>query len=109
MSRPVIVLDEAEAELREAEAWYEAQRHGLGSEFLVAIGEAMDRLTSWPQLAPLIAAEDALLPTARSIFVNRFPYSIVFIETDETRWIIAFAHQRKRPGYWGRRRSASSE
>lgn len=108
MSRPVIVLDEAEAELREAEAWYEAQRHGLGSEFLAAIGEAMDRLDSWPQLAPLITS-DASLPTARTVFVNRFPYSIVFIETDESRWVIAFAHQRKRPGYWRGRRSAGGE
>ena len=33
MSQRVIVLDEAEDELFEAQKWYETQRSGLGEEF----------------------------------------------------------------------------
>jgi hypothetical protein len=44
MSQRLIVLDEAEEELIEAEKWYERQRAGLGQEFRTAIDEAMERL-----------------------------------------------------------------
>ncbi len=79
MSHPLIVLDEAEEELIEAEKWYERQRPGLGREFRTAIDETMERLLK----APLAASPMVNVPAfigARRIFVKRFPYSIVFIE-----------------------------
>jgi len=48
MSPQIIVLDEAEEELAEAESWYEEQRPGLGSEFLHAVNEAVLRLLEEP-------------------------------------------------------------
>lgn len=39
MSQLLIVLDEAEDELIEAEKWYERQRPGLGRKFRTAIDE----------------------------------------------------------------------
>ncbi len=42
MSRRLIVLDEAEEELIEAEKWYERQRPGLGREFRTAIDDGME-------------------------------------------------------------------
>ena len=44
----LIFLDDAEDELTEAEAWYESQRNGLGSEFVSAISEAIDRILAHP-------------------------------------------------------------
>ena len=44
MSQRVIVLDEAEDELIQAQEWYETQRSGLGREFRSAIDEAIERL-----------------------------------------------------------------
>lgn len=82
MSQRLIVLDEAEEELIEAEKWYERQRAGLGQEFRIAIDEGMDRLLT----APLAASPIVNIPGfvgARRIFVKRFPYSIVFIEHGE--------------------------
>jgi len=40
MSQRVIVLNEAEDELIEAQMWYDRQRSGLGKEFRSAIDEA---------------------------------------------------------------------
>ena len=98
----IIVLDEAEDELIEAQKWYETQRSGLGQEFRNAIDEAMERLLN----APLAASPIVNVPTsigARRILVKRFPYSIVFIHHDEDLWVIAFAHHRRRPSYWRER------
>lgn len=60
MSQRVIVLDEAEDELIEAQKWYEIQRSGLGQEFRSAIDEAMGRLLE----APLAASPIVNLPSA---------------------------------------------
>ena len=102
MSQRLIVLDEAEEELIEAEKWYERQRAGLGQEFRTAIDEGMERLLK----APLAASPIVNIPAfigARRIFVKRFPYSIVFIEHGEDLWVVAFAHHHRRPGYWRER------
>ena len=102
MSQLLIVLDEAEDELIEAEKWYERQRSGLGREFRTAIDEGMERLLK----APLAASPIVNLPPslgARRVLVKRFPYSIVFIEHGEDLWVVAFAHHRRRPGYWRER------
>ena len=62
MSQRLIVLDEAEDELIEAEKWYERQRLGLGREFRTAIDEGMERLLKAP------------LPPLQS---STFPHSLV--------------------------------
>ena len=102
MSRRLIVLDEAEDELIEAEKWYERQRSGLGREFRAAIDDGIERLLK----APLAASPIVNLPPsigARRVLVKRFPYSIVFIEHGEDLWVVAFAHHRRKPGYWRER------
>jgi len=102
MSRAIIVLDEAEQELVEAERWYEAQRAGLGGEFRHAVEEAMVRLLEAPYSAPRLFSVPKAIG-ARQVFVKRFPYSIIFMEEGDALWILAFAHQRRRPGYWYKR------
>lgn len=99
MSQQIIVLGEAEDELIAAERWYEDRRLGLGREFRLAIDETMERLSAAPLTAsPLLSAPIAL--GARQVIVKRFPYSIIFIEHETELWIVAFAHQSRRPGYW---------
>ena len=39
----------------------------------------------------------------RRIFVDRFPYSIVFVQRDDEIEVLAFAHRKRRPGYWRNR------
>ena len=102
MSGRVTVLEEAEDELIEAQKWYERQRQGLGKEFREAIDEAMQRLVKTPLAAsPVLNIPSSI--SARRVIVKRFPYSIVFIEHEDELWVIAFAHQHRRPGYWRKR------
>lgn len=102
MSARIIVLDDAEAELLEATLWYEAKRPGLGREFRDVVAEAMDRLAEAPSVAlPVRSVSPGL--GARCVFVKRFPYSVVFFVQGEELWVVAFAHQHRRPGYWRNR------
>jgi hypothetical protein len=70
MSQLLIVLDEAEDELIEAEKWYERQR--LGREFRTAIDESMERLLKTPLAAsPIVNLRSSI--GARRVLVKRFP------------------------------------
>ena len=39
--------------------------------------------------------------------MRRFPFWIIFRETSEAIVVVAFAHKKKRPGYWSRRLRAA--
>jgi len=43
-------------------------------------------------------------PNRRRVVVARFPYSIVYQHQPNLIRIVAVAHQRRRPGYWRRRK-----
>ncbi|MFO0823732.1 MAG: hypothetical protein U0792_11545 [Gemmataceae bacterium] len=42
-------------------------------------------------------------PCRRCVLKKRIPYSIIYIETDAEIRIVAFAHHKRRPGYWKKR------
>ncbi|MCB9465731.1 MAG: type II toxin-antitoxin system RelE/ParE family toxin [Candidatus Eisenbacteria bacterium] len=99
MTFELIVLDAAEEELAEAEARYELQRPGLGAVFLSAVSAAIDRLLAFPLSGGAVPGilEDL---GARAVHVSKFPYSVIVVQEGSVLWIVAFAHQRRRPGYW---------
>jgi len=57
----------ARDELREALAWYDAQRVGLGDELLDIVGAAIDRVGQFPDLYP------EGIPGLRRAVLSRFP------------------------------------
>lgn len=92
----------AREELRSAALWYDDQHAGLGKDFLDAIDEAIERLLDRPHSAPIVAGwEDE--PQVRSMRVRVFPYRVLYYITDTAVVIVAYAHQRRRPGYWHHR------
>jgi plasmid stabilization system protein ParE len=98
LSLPLRVSEEARAELDEAGRWYEAQRVGLGRDFLLAVDAAVARIEQNPGVgAPLPRVRD---DAVRRMFVRRFPYHVVYIQLPDRIQILAFAHDRRRPRYW---------
>jgi toxin ParE1/3/4 len=97
--RPFAIHADAEAELREALAYYEQQRTGLGREFRAEFEAALNRVRQNP-LA--YAAEDE--SGVRFCPFHRFSYTLVYLDLDDRVWVAAVAHQSRRPGYWARRR-----
>lgn len=106
MTKPLRVDREAEEELAEAVTWYEENKPGLGREFLDAIEEAQLDLSEGPALCSLAPGIPKEL-VVRRILVRRFPYAVVFLELPEEIRVLAFAHARRRPGYWRDRRSTT--
>jgi plasmid stabilization system protein ParE len=99
VNKPFRIEPEAAEELDQAVSWYESRRPGLGHELLVAVDDCLDFVGRWPgsgSLVPGLPHEIA----ARRAPVRRFPYYVVYLETDSAIRILAFAHNRRRPGYW---------
>lgn len=98
MSLPLRISEEAEAELVDSARWYEAQREGLGSDFLDAVDSAVMRIAGRPRIGSSVpSVADELI---RRWPVARFPYHVVYLELPDRLQILAIAHDRRRPGYW---------
>ena len=98
--KPVVLHDQAKAEVEEAAAWYERQRLGLGGKFRVAVEEAIQRIRENPQAGPRYAAA-----RFRYVLVRRFPYVVFYGEGEHAVRVMAVAHGRRKPGYWKSRRA----
>lgn len=87
------------AELRDAADWYEDQEPGLGEDFLDAVDSAVRQAAQWPGSAPKMRNWDRD-PEIRSMRVQVFPYRVLYCATETSLIVLAYAHIRRRPGYW---------
>lgn len=99
MSPRVRFEDEADAEYRHAGRWYEGRRAGLGLEFFDAVDAAIGQIVDLPRSGSRVPRVPAELPV-RQIAVKRFPYHVIYLETQNDIRILAVAHDRRKPGYW---------
>ena len=107
MTLPFHIENEAVGELEEAAAWYEQQRSGLGGEFLEAVDDALAFIARWPDAGTPVPDVPPDLPVRRAP-VRRFPYHVVYLEMTDAIRILAFAHDRRLPGYWHTRAPSGS-
>ena len=94
----------ARAEVRDAAVWYDTEEAGLGTRFADAVEDGVTFIRTWPTVAPLFR-DDARVPLRRKA-LDTFPYGIIYIIRGDEVIVIAYAHERRRPGYWRRRLSA---
>jgi toxin ParE1/3/4 len=98
----VVFSPEAREEFDEAERWYEEQAPGLGNRFREEVKSALRRAIAWPLSCPIEGGE------IRRLILTRFPYKVLYsIEVDHL-YILAVAHQHRRPSYWVGREPPSS-
>jgi len=90
---------EASAELGEAAAWYEQRRKGLGIEFLQAIDNALEFIARFPEAGAGVPGVPIDLPVRR-VPVRTFPFHVIYLEMSGAIRVLAFAHDRRSPGYW---------
>ena len=88
----------AERELLEARRWHNDQRSGLGDDLLDSLAKTLARIERAPRAAALVRGDFAV--PVRSATVARFPYRVVYLELPDRWRVVAFAHVRRRPGYW---------
>ena len=97
--RRLRVAPEAEEELGEAAAWYEAKRPGLGIELVAVADRALEEIADAP-FACGPWRDDR--PYRRKV-LTRFPYVIFFRVDPDAVVVLAVAHAKRRPGYWAER------
>lgn len=73
MSRELIIRPEAEADIAEGFAWYEAQASALGSEFLLVLDAAFNSILRNPNLYPQVHKR------VRRALTRRFPFGVFFL------------------------------
>lgn len=88
----------AAVELRTAYGWYSARNATIASQFLECIDQAIARVLSDPDSHPIDRKH------FRCVRIRRYPYSLIFEHQEGRVLIVAFAHAKRRPGYWNRRR-----
>lgn len=97
MTRRLIIRPQAEIDVADAVAWYEARRTGLGNELLDELDAVVKRAVHSPFQFPQIKNE------VRRALLRRFPYSVYFRASDEAVELIAVLHQQRDPRIWQKR------
>ena len=92
---------EAQAGYDAALAWYQARSPRVADRFEAEVEHVLGLVSANPAMFPPYDDEH------RFTRVRRFPYSLVHQSLPDGVYIVAVAHSRRRPSYWGRRRLTS--
>lgn len=85
------------AEIEAAADWYQAHSEDAAISFLNTILDGLEAISQAPQRWP------AYLHNTRRFVVQRFPFSIIFLDGLQAVNVLAVAHNKRRPGYWRER------
>lgn len=88
---------EAKLEIKDAAAYYENCKVGLGQAFLEAVESAITSISLHPLMWRKISGD------FRRCLINRFPYGIIYLATEEEIFIAAVMHLKRKPDYWKKR------
>jgi plasmid stabilization system protein ParE len=99
MTLPQREHPEAVAELDASVRWYQEQEPGIGLKLIDRAQQARKDLALRPDAAPpfTTAADGTVI---RSKAVHGYPYRIVYTVEPDSILILAYAHERREPGYW---------
>ncbi|WP_061214438.1 type II toxin-antitoxin system RelE/ParE family toxin [Syntrophomonas wolfei] len=90
----VVFSNYAKLELEDAARFYNLQHAGLGNRFKVEVKNAALRIAKYPTAWSNESGE------VRKYLLHKFPYKLLYsIESDHI-FIIAVAHQHRKPNYW---------
>lgn len=106
MSLVFVAHPEASAELKADILWYEEQDDGLGERFGAAVYALINDLLVWPDSGAIWPDAHPAL-TVRSYGVPGFPYRVVYAVRGVDLYVAAFAHNKRKPGYWRYRFNAA--
>ena len=99
--KPIRFHPEAEAEMIDAAAWYEAQQTDLGKRFLTSVQDAHNRIDLNPELYAQIEGD------VRRCLTRTFPFCVLFRIRSDIIVIMAVMHLHREPDYWKNRRFES--
>lgn len=97
MTRKFVLRARAEQDIQSAFQWYEAQRAGLGDEYLTALRERLEAIRSFPESSPV------LYRGIRRAVMSRFPYLIFYVVQPTRVAVLAVLHHARNPATWPRK------
>lgn len=90
---------DARSEVLDAATYYEEQADGLGGQFIDEAQRVTGMLAESPGLGSPVAGNDVL----RRWPLRRFPYYVIYRADEGVLFVLAVAHERRRPRYWSGR------
>jgi toxin ParE1/3/4 len=81
-------------EMEATDDWYRSRSFDVGLEFLSDLDSAIEDILQAPQRWP------KYLYGTRRLVMQRFPFSIIYLDDPDLITIIAVAHAKRKPGYW---------
>ena len=96
--KPIEFHRSAVREAAAAYVWYADRSERAAGWFLEELDYAVSEVSEHPERFPVYLAD-----TRRFLF-RRFPYLLVYRDLPDRVEVIAVAHGKRRPGYWGRRK-----
>jgi toxin ParE1/3/4 len=80
-----------------ADEWYRRRSANASADFIDALDDAFNRIAQSPRLWP------SYLYGTRRFVLQRFPFSVVYLDDPDVVNIVAVAHSKRKPGYWKNR------
>src|SRR5690349_6736844 len=97
MSLPIIVRQDAQADITQAHTWYGGVRDRNGNTFVDAMNHAFAVISENPDAFQVVHRN------ARRYVVDRFPYVVIYFVTATAVGILAVAHGSRHPRIWRKR------
>lgn len=94
MTYELLVRPEAESDISEAYDWYENQRTGLGSEFVLCTEATLESIQRNPNLYPIVHKN------IHRALIRRFPFGIFYIVEENEIIVLSVFHARRDPKWW---------
>lgn len=85
---------EAQIEFEAAIEFYEDHAESLGLDFAAEVREAIELGLAMP------LAWTQIEPGIRRVLVKRFPFAVLYAESDDGLFVLAVMHLRRAPNYW---------
>ena len=90
----ITFLEAAQSEFDDTIDYYEEQRSGLGFEFEEEVGQALERISHYPE------AWSPLTSRVRRCLIKRFPFSVIYEHRPELLIIVAIQNHHQKPESW---------
>jgi len=84
-------------ELKSALVWYLERSEAAANNFAGELDAAIDLVVNSPRRWP--GGEHG----TRKFVLQRFPFAVIYRETEASIQVLAIAHGHRRPGYWKKR------
>ncbi|MGZ4969034.1 MAG: type II toxin-antitoxin system RelE/ParE family toxin [Methylobacter sp.] len=88
---------EVSSEIKASYVWYQNQAGGLGDDFLNELESAYQAIIEFPQTWPFFDSG------FRRFLLSKFPFSVIYRETDQSIYVVAVMHNSRKPDYWSSR------